>query len=110
MIRIRLAAAGAASLALAALPSCALPKGQFVVINNTNQALDCAYKPPGDGARWKGWTRVPAAGNWRFASPAEVSVQCAAPVKRRIYELEPGERYSLVRARDGSVDLVRVTA
>jgi hypothetical protein len=86
------------------------PGSAYIVINNTNLRLSCAYRWAGAGQPWHGWFQIPSAGNWRLPADRELSFQCASPVRRRIYPLKLGARYSLLRATDGAVDLVRVTA
>ena len=90
-----------------ALQSCAVPGGFYLVINNTNQSLKCAYKM--QHGEWSGWFQIPPAGNWTSGVRGAVSFQCAPPVRQRVYPLVPGTRYALLRTANGPIDLVAVT-
>ena len=110
----RLIATSAAVLLLVGAPALGQgkqdnPHTSYIVINNSNQQLSCAWKLPGPGKPWHGWFQIPAGANWTAPASGAVSFQCARPVKKLAYVLQPGLRYSLLRASDGSVDLIRVT-
>jgi hypothetical protein len=67
----------------------------FLVINNTNQALVCSFRPP-DG-QWQPWFEMQPAANWVDASGGqELLFQCHPPVEQVSYTLKSGERYSLL--------------
>jgi hypothetical protein len=85
--------------------SSALTSEKFwVVVNNVNQTLICAYKLPGHG--WSAWRSLMPAANWMPTLEfTAMHFQCAPPVERTIYALKPGERYNMLPRTDGLVEL-----
>jgi hypothetical protein len=96
-------------LALASLviPSCAIPGGTYIVINNTAGTMTCSVMAP--GTPWGPWLKLRRASNLRVPRSADLLyVQCRPPVRQVRFTLHPGMRYSLLPAPDGQVDLVEV--
>lgn len=82
----------------------------FVVINNTNAPLTCAKN---GGSGWGDWFTIASGAEWNdidFDIGASAKFQCRPPVRGLSYTIVAGKRYSLLRAADGGVDLVEVTA
>jgi hypothetical protein len=87
----------------------AVPGNFYVVINNTNGAQMCAIKWL--GTAWSPWFKIGRAANWQLRRAGnDLYFQYRPPVRQVRYTLHLQKRYSLLRATDGGVELVEVTA
>ena len=96
---------------LVAIPSMltlqSAPAGIFLVKNNTAEPLRCRHRV-GPSAWSRHQLLEPGAEFHRRGSDGLLQLTCDPPVKRVVYALRPGERYSLLRAADGAVELRRI--
>ena len=104
----------ALSAAALVAPSCALPQavggGYFFVKNNTDERLRCRYRID-DGA-WRPYFRFNRGSEFRLdRRPGMTTVYffCDPPVRRVTYVLRSGERQSLLRAADQSIEMRNIT-
>jgi hypothetical protein len=83
----------------------------YVVINNSSKGFFCATQSAGSSF-WSGWFKMMPGNEWNDQSPPQpknVAFQCTSPVKRWIYVLQPGNRYSVQRNDEGIIQVVQVT-
>jgi len=103
---LRLALAAALVAAPAAARPQAVPGSAFLVKNNSAATLNCRYRV--DEGPWLKYFAFKSGAEFSLRQPPGVRAVfffCDPPVKRVSYRLHPGERYSLLPAADGGLEL-----
>lgn len=114
MSRSRLCGLALVAAALVAPPpgqAQAVGGGLYMVKNNSSERLKCRYRV--DDGEWGPSFRMRRGAEFSLRQPPGTSglaFFCERPAKRVSYLLRPGERYSLLRADDGAIELRAITA
>ena len=88
----------------------AIPAGVFLVKNNSDRTLHCRYRV--DEGEWLKYFKFRPGAEFTLPHSAGMLVYffCDPPVKRVSYRIRPGERYSILPADDGGLELRDIVA
>jgi len=104
----------ALAVAAVGMPGIAQPQavvvGDYFVKNNSGSALRCTFRRGREG-EWQPYVTLPPAEEFavrQFDDNERLYFFCSAPMRRAVFRLQAGERYSLLAREDGEVRLFRI--